>query len=201
MKIAFDENIPSAMVRMFRILAEEKQLKKLTSDLEIESAADYAPKVGDGDYKRKNDSPWIVRFAKVGGKVIISGDTKMKSRFHERRALVEAGFVTIFFESKWSNWRFFKKCALLLHWWPEIARAAKSAPPGTFWHIPGHWNDGKLRQVSNEDLKLIKKEAQLKARDVVRSKRRRIRTGGEDQGELPLEVPEVGPRPQEPRTS
>jgi hypothetical protein len=171
LKVAFDENVPSAMVRMFQILADERQLKGLSSGLIVESATDYTPKPGEDDHRSKDDVPWISRFAAAGGRVIISGDTQMKAKPHERLALVQAGLVTIFFEAQWSNWRFFKKCSLLLHWWPEVAKTARSADPGTFWHVPCHWQEGSLRQVSNQDQKLIKAERRLRERAVVRARR------------------------------
>jgi hypothetical protein len=52
-KIAFDENIPMAMVRVFQTFATEKQLKKLTGNFTIESAKDYTPKPQDHDYLPK----------------------------------------------------------------------------------------------------------------------------------------------------
>lgn len=165
MKVAFDENVPSAMVKAFRAFAKERQLRKITGDVEITSAADYTPKPGDPDYKRKNDVPWLKRFAEDGGKVVISGNTAMKNVPHERMALNELGFVVIFFESKWSNWPFFRKCGLLLHWWPQVARTIKKAKPG-FWHIPCNYSEnGKLRQVSSEDPKRLKYERRAKTKE------------------------------------
>jgi hypothetical protein len=93
--------------------------------------------------------------------------------------------VTIFFENQWSQWKFFKKCSLLLHWWPEIIKTVGKAPPGTFWHIPSHWRDGALRQVSNEDQGLVRIEKQRSARQTVRAKRQRPTDNA--QGTLPLE--------------
>lgn len=164
MKIAFDENIPAAMVRVFQTFASERQLRKLVGgNFEIKSAADYTPRPGDIDYRAKDDTPWLRRFAADGGKVVISDNRDMKYVPHERLALVELGFIVIFFESQWSGWKFFRKCALLLHWWPVIAAKIKSkrTMPGSFWHIPSNWPEkGKLRAVSNEDPRLLKIEAQ-----------------------------------------
>jgi hypothetical protein len=163
LKIAFDENVPAAMVRVFQTFANEHQLKKLSGDFEVKSARDYTPQRSDPDYAPNNDAPWLKRFAADGGKVVISGDTKMKSVPHERLALIECGFVVIFFESQWSNWKFFRKCALLLHWWPQVATKARRAKPGTFWHIPCNWSEkGRLRKVSNEDPQKLKLEQQQK---------------------------------------
>ena len=45
MKIAFDENVPVQMVRVFQALGQERQFRTL--NLEIKSAVDYTPKPTD----------------------------------------------------------------------------------------------------------------------------------------------------------
>jgi PIN like domain len=166
-KIAFDENIPPSMVRVFETFATERQLKKLTGNFDIESAKQYTPKPHDDDYVPNSDVPWIKRFAEAGGRIIISWNTNMRNVPHERLALIEYGMTVIFFESRWNNWGFFDKCALLMHWWPHIAEKVKRAPKGSFWYIPLNWtasDKGKLRKVSNRDpreLKLERRKARL----------------------------------------
>jgi hypothetical protein len=164
LKIAFDENIPAAMVRVFQTFASERQLRKLVGgNFEIRSAKDYAPHPGDLDYLARNDVPWLRRFAADGGKVVISDNRNMKNVPQERLALVELGFIVIFFENQWSGWKFFRKCSLLLHWWPVIAAKVtnKRTKSGSFWHVPSTWPErGKLKAVSNQDPKALKIEAQ-----------------------------------------
>jgi hypothetical protein len=46
-KIAFDENIPASMVKVFETFAIERQLKKLTGNFDIESAKQYTPQPQD----------------------------------------------------------------------------------------------------------------------------------------------------------
>jgi hypothetical protein len=162
------------MVKVFREFASDRQLLKLHANLIIESAKLYYPKPEDSDYLRRNDAPWIRRFSAAGGKVIISGNTRMKVVPHERLALVEEGMVVLFFDGIWNNWDFFKKSSLLLHWWPAIIRQLKTAKPKSFWHIPATWpiKDGnKLQPVSNDDLQLLKIERQKAARPKVRAAR------------------------------
>jgi hypothetical protein len=176
------------MVRIFQILARERKLQRLLYGLIVESALVDTPKPTDPDFLNGNDVPWVTRFAEAGGKVVISGDTQMKNKPHERLALVQAGMVTIFFESQWSNWPFFKKCALLLHWWPQIAMVAKTAQPGTFWHVPANWrDDSKLRQVSNDDAKLVRIQRQKANQAKVRA--RRAEAVEENQTTLNFELP------------
>src|SRR5437879_25298 len=87
----------------------------------------------------------------------------MKLVPHERLALIEGGFIVFFFEGQWSGWKFLRKCALLIHWWPLIAAKVKRAKPGSFFHIPCNWPEkGKLRKVSNEDPRALRIERHLK---------------------------------------
>lgn len=114
---------------------------------------------------KRSDVPWIERFAKAGGQVVITGNTKMKTDAFERLALLQAGMIVFFFENRWNGWLFWSKTSLLLHWWPLVIAKAKTARRGTFWHIPAEWPDFKkksrhLRQASTEDLKLAKIERQ-----------------------------------------
>ncbi len=145
------------MVKVFQTFASERQLKRKIGAFEITSATQYTPKPADGDYLKKNDVPWIKRFAAAGGKVIISGDTEMRHVPHERLALIQAGMLVFFFDGKWSQWNFFRKCSLLIHHWPTIADRIKRGKAPAFWHVPLSWNEkAKLRKVSTDDPKKLK---------------------------------------------
>ena len=99
MKVAFDEHIPPAMARAFERFAAERPFQKLLSGVTIEKAGDYAPNQNDADFEKGSDVPWVRRFARSGGRFIISGDTNMIRERHERLALIEEGMVVFFFGS------------------------------------------------------------------------------------------------------
>lgn len=186
MKVAFDENMPAAMVRVFQGFQKEQALKDIAGGITIKKAQDYYPNIDDPDYVPKDDAPWIRRFAADGGKAIISGNTKMRKVPHERLALVQTRMIVIFFASKWSGWKFCRKCSLLIHWWPNILDAVKNAEPG-FYMVPSSWPDehkAALRQVSTEDLRLVKIERQKAARASVRKARKRRRNANDKQGDF-----------------
>ena len=65
MKVAFDEHVPTALVRALQSFAEERQFKRLSGGYEICKAVDYAPAKVDEDYIKKSDVPWIKRYALV----------------------------------------------------------------------------------------------------------------------------------------
>ena len=96
MKIAFDENVPLGMVKVFQTFASERQLQKLSGGkFDVKSAKDYTPKHGDPAYVRGSDVPWLKRFAADGGRVVISGNTQMKSEPHERLAAAYDGDLAL----------------------------------------------------------------------------------------------------------
>lgn len=157
------------MVKVFQTFANERQLKRKIGAFEIASAVQYTPKPGDDDYLKKNDVPWIKRFAAAGGRVIISGDTEMRHVPHERLALIQAGMLVFFFDGKWSQWNFFRKCSLLIHHWPAMADRIKRGKAPAFWHVPLSWNEkAKLRKVSTDDPKKLKLERNARPQRPVR---------------------------------
>jgi hypothetical protein len=110
--------------------------------VEIVSARQYAPP------KAESDVPWIERFAKDGGKVIISGDARMRGKLHEQKALRDAGFIVIFFARRWNNMNAYNKAAMLIRWWPFILGAIEAAAPGQFFEVPCSWHGSALREVT-----------------------------------------------------
>lgn len=153
------------MVRVFQTLAQERQLRRAMGNFTVVSAAAYAPKQIDADFIKDSDVPWLERFAADGGKIVISGDVDMLDSPHELLALQQKGFVVVFFERKWSQWDFFRKSSLLLHYWRILSRRIRAAKPGTLLRIPGHWReDGDLQDVSPKRQQ-ITKEAPAAADD------------------------------------
>jgi PIN like domain len=181
-KVAFDQNVPIGVVRVLQAFANENQFRKISGDFTIKSAADYTPKPGDDDYRPKDDAPWLKRFADDEGRVVISGDVRMRYRPHERLALIEHKLLVIFFENQWSEWKFWRKTALLIHWWPVIASKIKRHKKPAFFHVPCNWVEGgELRWVSNKDPKELKLEQRAKA-----AKRRKAKVPSVSAGDGPL---------------
>lgn len=186
MKIAFDENTPAAMVRLFQGFQQERSLRDLATGITIGRAQDYYPTPDDPDFVSRSDAPWIRRFAAEGGRAVISADAAMRRKPHERLALVEAQLVVIFFSSAWSGWKFCRKCSLLIHWWPTILTVAKKGKPG-FYSVPTAWPEegkAKLQGLPTDDLRLVRIERQLAQRATVQRRRRRLRDNAGASGDL-----------------
>lgn len=177
MKVAFDENMPAAMVRILKGFHGERGLKSLAAGITIVQAQEYYPDQKDADYSAKDDSPWIRRFAADGGRVVISGDARMMEKPHERLALLECNLTTIFFSPPWHGWKFCRKCALVMHWWPALLDTVRKPEPG-FFRVPKSWPDdaeAKLQPIPTEDLRMTKIEKQKANGDAVRASRKRQR--------------------------
>lgn len=138
MKIAFDENIPQKLAAAFKALDGEEGMLRV----EIVSARDYPVPKGVGDV------PWLQMFAADGGKIVISGDAKMRSKLHEQRALLDAGFIVFFLARRWNRENYYDKSSMLMKWWPEILKKARVAKPGQFFEIPHGWNIKEMREVT-----------------------------------------------------
>ena len=104
MRIAFDENVPPKLADAIEALGGEAGMLRV----EIVSARKYAPPT-----KAPSDVPWLEQFAKDGGKVVISGDARMRGKLHEQKALADAGFIVIFFARAWNQMNAYSKTAML----------------------------------------------------------------------------------------
>ncbi|RVU21177.1 hypothetical protein [Methylobacterium oryzihabitans] len=189
MRVAFDEHIPSALVRVLQSFSNERQFLKLTGGYTIERARDYAPKIDDADYLKGSDVPWIRRYAAAGGQVIISGDTNMMAEHHERLALLEERMIVCFFGSQWSGWKFYKKCALVINWWPAIVKTMTIAESSTFWRVPTSWQEGgELDALPTEDKKLTRmiRQRERQTKIAAERKARREASPADGQGTLKL---------------
>lgn len=195
MKLAFDEHLPPAMASVFRGLANSRGIQRLCPDLAIVAAKDYAPAPEDVDYIKRNDAPWVRRFAADGGDVIVSGDNKMQTKLAERDALIGASMVVFFFAPAWNNMPFCDKCAMLLRWWPTLLETAARAPRPSFWRVPAVWkDDAGIVQVAHHDLRLEKIERQKAAKETVAAERRRRRTSEADPSQIKLQLGPGGKR-------
>jgi hypothetical protein len=139
LKIAFDEHIPQKLANAFKALDGEEGMLRV----EIVSARDYPIPKGAGDV------PWIQQFAEDNGKIIISGDAKMRGKLHEQQALSQAGLVVFFLARRWNNANYYDKSSMLMRWWPQILKKAATAKTGSFFEIPFDFDTNRpMRDVT-----------------------------------------------------
>lgn len=139
MKIALDEHIGAAIVEALLALSGEDKMLRA----ELVSARKYS-----GSIKATSDVPWVERFKRDGGNVIVSGDARMRSKLHEQKALSDAGFIVFFPARAWNNLKVYNKTAMLIRWWPFILEKARSSAKGRFYEIPISWSAAAFREVT-----------------------------------------------------
>lgn len=137
MKIALDENLPIAIVKMLQGMAKEDDSQGVT----LVSAKKYRP------IAERGDENWVRRFARARGSVVVTGDVRIRRDLHEQAAFFQAGMITFFFEGDWGQLPLHLRAAVLMKWWPAIIAKAKESNPGDFWEIPTSWQKSEMRFV------------------------------------------------------
>lgn len=138
MKVAFDEHVPNDVAKALKALSGDDRLLRVT----VYSARQY------GVPKAQSDVPWLQKFARAGGKVVVSGDAKMRSKLHEQRALSDAGFIVFFLSRPWNQMKCHEKCAMVIRWWPHMLAKMHQSSPGQFFEIPHSWTATEMREVT-----------------------------------------------------
>lgn len=145
MKVAFDEHVPIKVLRALELLLEGDR----NGGVEIVSATEYR----DGK-PASSDVPWLEAFAKDGGKIVISGDMAMRRKPHERKALLDHGFIVFFLPSSWCNSKFNQKAAYIMQWWGVIFEMAKASNPPKQFQLPNSMTtSSKVRDVTGQKKK------------------------------------------------
>lgn len=96
------------------------------------------------------DIDWIPALAEEKSWVILSGDSRIRSRPAERQAFMKAGLTTFFFAKGWMNTPFWDQAALLVRWWPRIREQANLVAAGSFFEVP-HRGSGRFRPITLAD--------------------------------------------------
>lgn len=140
MKIALDEHISPKVIDAISGLLEDAR----HGEIIVVSAYKYA------EPPARSDVPWLRKFALDGGNVVVTADKKMRSRLHERQALLDLEFIAIFTPANFADMKFMEQAAYLLMWWSVIVNIAKSKNKSTCWELPKDLsgNEEKVEDVT-----------------------------------------------------
>lgn len=152
MKIALDENIPAAVVKMLSGLAKVDDSQKIT----VVSARKYRA------IDEHDDENWVRRFAKARGNVVVTGDARIRSNLHEQAAFFQADMITFFFDAAWNGFTLHNKAAMLMTWWPAIIEKARASRLGDSWEMPFNWTVKEMRFVRPPEEAIAKHPARNK---------------------------------------
>ena len=149
--IRFDECISWRIVDALKALG-------LPRDIELETA----------QHRNENgilDADWIADFAQRGGRLIVSGDARMRHVQLERAALEAAGLVAVFPSSKqfFDGLRKWAQAGYLISWFPAILRLAAEAQTGAHYRLPPTFSGEFASLILMRSLAEIDAEVEAKA--------------------------------------
>jgi hypothetical protein len=93
------------------------------------------------------DEIWLPALAEEGDWVVVSGDTSIRKKPRERQAFLDAGLMTFFLASGWTNMRYWDQAQLMVRWWPVISTVAK-ATENLVFEVPRRFT-GKLKPITD----------------------------------------------------
>jgi hypothetical protein len=121
-KIRADEHVSPEIVQAINKLA-------IGSDHTLDS-------VFTAGHRGLDDVPWVTKFAREGGKVILSADTDFHKKPHQIAAVHELGLMVVELPSRWANSRCRLQASHILYWWEAIEQAIGSGNPSDFLRVP-----------------------------------------------------------------
>lgn len=152
MRIRADEHVSPEIVRAVKTLAHPS--------FELDS-------IYDAGHRGDNDVPWITKFARDGGKIILSADADFHKKPHQIAAVGDLGLIVIHLPSRWANAKCRLQAAHILYWWDCIEQTLRSSKPRDFWRVP--W--GFPENLSLSPLKVNYDAARRKVRKANRPSR------------------------------
>lgn len=109
-----------------------------------------------------SDQVWADAYRRFGGRIVLSGDSRIAYRPHQALAFQANGLVSFFPDGSWGQLRGHEKSAFMIYWWPAIELKAQSAPDGTSWRLPCNSKKGDLRLVGSDLIPLVIPDEVLK---------------------------------------
>jgi hypothetical protein len=150
-KLRADEHISPEIVRAVREMA-------LSPGWELSHVYDD----GHGGY---GDVSWITKFARAGGKAILTADTDFHKRHNQIMAVWDTGLAVVHFPAKWANSKCRMQAAHTLFWWERIEALLANAHPRQCWRVPWEFSTtGEFKQVKIDYDKARKKLQRAKQR-------------------------------------
>ncbi|MFL1875702.1 hypothetical protein ACIKT0_10965 [Hansschlegelia beijingensis] len=94
---------------------------------------------------KTKDEIWADAYKRFGGRVVISGDSKIAYRPHQAVAFVDNGFLSFFPSEGWNELKGHQKSAVLINYFPLIEAKVSEGAFGACWRLPNPLHKGELR--------------------------------------------------------
>lgn len=122
MKFFLDNHLPPCLARALDALSKEEGYS--VTHLREKFSNDIA------------DEEYIRQLGEEGNWVIVSGDLRILSSPHERKAWQESGLTMFFLERGWAHIGLWNMAWKMVKWWPEIISQAERITRGVGFRIP-----------------------------------------------------------------
>lgn len=97
---------------------------------------------------RDRDEMWADTYKRFGGKIVISGDSKIAVRPHEAVAFIDNGFISFFPPKAFGEMRGHERAAVILHQFPamlQIIERENTVVRGSCWRFACQGKKGLVR--------------------------------------------------------
>lgn len=81
------------------------------------------------------DVDWLTDLGRDGNWVVISGDTRISRRPHERQIWADSKLTAFFMSRGWTEQTYWEQAWRLIRWWPEIVRMAARHPSAAGFEV------------------------------------------------------------------
>ncbi|MCH8183916.1 MAG: hypothetical protein IID55_12090 [Proteobacteria bacterium] len=93
------------------------------------------------------DTEWIGALGSEGSWIIISGDTQIQKKPHERKAWKDSGLTLFVFTKGWTEANFWEQAWRLFRWWPDIMKHAERHPTNAGFSVGWKQAPGKFPKI------------------------------------------------------
>ena len=131
MKLALDENLPPSLAHAIDALLVP----------EGGQAISIPERFGAGIA----DVEWIAALRQEGGWGVLTADRRLRTRPHERLALMQSGLVFFVLAKGWNQEPYWPKAAGVIRWLPSMIEAFRTVRPPALLAIPYQWTPKPLR--------------------------------------------------------
>lgn len=133
MKLALDENLPPALAHATNALLVPHGGQAIS----------IPERFGTGI----GDLEWIGALRQEDGWAVLTADRRLRTRPHERLALMQSGLVFFVLAQGWNQESFWPKAAGVIRWLPSMIEAFSTVRPPALLAIPYRWTPKPLKPI------------------------------------------------------
>jgi hypothetical protein len=91
------------------------------------------------------DEIWADILRRYGGRVVLSGNSKIAYKPHQAAAFIDNGLISFFPNGEWNRLKGHMRNAVMIEAWPRIEEKIASESAGSCWRIEFGYSRGELK--------------------------------------------------------